>query len=90
MVFVASFLFIEGGLALWQQWVRVGCFYHLFEATHARVIGAPPHRSHFVIQLVQHSEGEGGSEHHGSIEGRATCAGRTERVELPRLESAKW
>jgi hypothetical protein len=86
VVLVTVILMGEGGRALWQQWYQVGCFYHAFEATHARLIGAAPHRSSFPTRF----EGSGNFKKTGSIKGIVSCGRKTESVELPTLESAEW
>ena len=68
-------LLVGAGSLFRHEWDRVRCAHLVFEATHARLVGAPFYQHEVRFQ-----------ESHSSVLGQASCGKSFEVVELPRLE----
>jgi len=67
-----------------KEWHRVECAYQTFEQTHRHIMGKHLQTKHHQKNAVRIYEQE------DRWVGIGHCDGITERVELPKLETAEW
>jgi len=78
---IVAIALASAGLLLRDEWYRSQCAYFVFESVHSRLIGRSERVSPFAIEIAEDED---------RVRGVGHCGKAVERVELPKLEAARW